>query len=146
MLRSSSISAACSGEDWLSGAASGISMQRERTVSGNTSGKALNNNRSEFSGGSSSVFRNALAACGCRRSASEIMATFRRPGGARICKACSRLRICSVTMRRDFDSGSAIKTSCARLEKTLFGSMSLTRPTRSAARARLPLPGAPEKR
>ena len=45
-------------------------------VSGNASGSALNSSSSELPGGSSSVFKNALAACGCKRSASATIPTF----------------------------------------------------------------------
>src|SRR5207248_1533639 len=42
--------------------------QRETIVSGNASGRAVSKRRSEFCGGSSSVFKNALAAWVCIRS------------------------------------------------------------------------------
>ena len=59
------------------------------------------------------------------------------------------VRVCgmsSVTIRRDFDSGSARKTSRAPAPKTSSGLTPLTSAATPAARARLPLPGAPEMR
>ena len=50
----------------------------ETIVSGNASGRAVSKRRSEFCGGSSSVFKNALAACVCIRSASRIIPIFVR--------------------------------------------------------------------
>ena len=124
--------------------ARGIAMHRERIVSGSASGKALSRSSNESLGGSSNVLRNAFAACGCRRSASEMIATLRRALLARICSACSRPRICSITMRRDFDSGRAMKISRALAEKTSPTGVPFTRLARSAASCCFPLPGGPE--
>ena len=127
-------------------AASGMLMHREMIVSGSTSGIALSKSNRESCGGSSNVLRDALAACGCRRSASARIATFRRPSVARICSACSSARTCSMTIRRDFDSGSATKVSRAAPVKTSSGLLPFTRWTNFAASKRFPLPGAPEMR
>src|SRR5438034_4749447 len=73
-----------------------------------------------------------------------MIATLRRPFAACICSACSRARICSITMRRDFDSGWAIKISRAFVEKMSLGWVPFTRLASSAASCCLPLPGGPE--
>ena len=124
--------------------ANGIAIHRERIVSGSASGKALSKSSKESFGGSSNVLRNAFAAWGWSRSASKTIATLRRPLLARICKACSRSRICSITIRRDFDSGLATKISRAFAEKTSTAGVPLTRLARSAASCCFPLPGGPE--
>ena len=144
VLRSNSTSSGSCGIGSSSLDASGMAIQRETIVSGKTSGSALRSSRNESLGGSSRVLRNAFAACGCSRSASAIIATLQRPAEARICSACSRARTCSITMRRDFDSGSATKISRALAEKTSPGSVPFTRLANSAASRRFPLPGDPE--
>src|SRR5215467_7477340 len=72
-----------------------------------------------------------------------MIATLRRPSAARIWSACSNARICAVTMRRDFDSGRAIKTSRALAEKISAFGVPLTKLANSVARTFLPLPGPP---
>src|SRR5207245_8010439 len=124
--------------------ARGSAMHRERIVSGSASGKALSRSSKESLGGSSNVLRNAFAACGCSLSASEMIATLRRELLARICSACSRRRICSITIRRDFDSGRATKISRALAEKTSPTGVPFTRLASFAASCCLPLPGGPE--
>ena len=118
-------------------------MHRERMVSGRASGKPLSRSNRESLGGSSNVLRKAFAAASPSRSAFEMIATFRRLFAARICSVCSNSRICSIEMRRDLDSGPAMKISRAFAEKTSFTGVPLTRLATSAASACLPLPGGP---
>jgi hypothetical protein len=75
-------------------------------VSNNASGTAVNRQRIDLSGGSSSVLRNALLAWDIILSASTMTPNFQAPSLDFIRRDSSSWRICSTRMRRDFDSGS----------------------------------------
>jgi len=85
--------------------------QRERIVSSIRCGSVVSRIKIELAGGSSRVFKNALAAFSFIRSAATMPATlYSASVGLRLI-ACIKSRICSMTMTRDFDSGRTQRTS-----------------------------------
>ena len=87
----------------------GSRTQRERMVGSSRCGFAVSNSSSVFCGGSSRVFKKAFAAWSFIRSASVMTPTLQAPPGAARCRVCSRLRISSTPMRRDFMRGRTMR-------------------------------------
>ncbi len=121
-------------------------------------GFAVSSRSRVFFGGSSRVLRNALAAWSFRRSASVITPTLQAPPGAARCSVCSRSRISSTPMRRDFMRGRTtriqpLSNSSSGGVSTATGSPKRSKPAASlapltswitrAARFSFPAPCAP---
>ena len=136
----------------------GSRVQREITVGSSRCGLAVRSSSSVLRGGSSRVLRNAFAAWSFIRSASVMTPTLHAPPGAARCSVCSRSRISSTPIRRDFIRGRMIRTqplsnSSSGGVATTTGSPNkskpppaaapLTRWITRAARFSLPLPCAP---
>src|SRR5271163_1659790 len=85
--------------------------QRERMVSSIRCGSVVSRIKSDLGGGSSSVFKNALAACTFSRSAATMTPTFKVATVGFRLTVCINSRISAMVITLDLDSGRIHETS-----------------------------------